>query len=144
MHELQAAYPLAVELDGQVQVRPRRGDPDHLDQRAVAQRRLRSRLGCLRVQQVRGHAVEHLHRPGQPHAGDDKLGPPVRGEPDRVGPRRVDAVAFHALHGPAERLDQPPHVIQVVTFCSTGMVADPAHVCLPRRWPDNHDYADRH
>src|SRR5580693_4132328 len=84
------------------------------------------------MEQVRGHAVEHLRGSGQAHASDDQLGPPVRREPHRVGPRRVDAVAFHALHGPAVHDDQRPHVVLVVTLSGTWMVADPAHVCLPR------------
>ena len=137
VHQLQAADPPAVELHGHVQVRPRRGDPDHLDDRAVEQRRLRPRLGCPGVQQVRGHAVEHLRGPGQAHAGDDELGPAARGEPDRVGPRRVDAVAFHPLHGPAERADQLPQVVLVVTLGGTRMVAKPAHACLP--WHSGRD-----
>ena len=123
VHQLQAADPLAVELHGHVQVRPRRGHPDHLDQRAVEQRRLRPRLGCRVVQQMRSHAVEHLRGPGQAHAGDDELGPAVRGEPDRVGPRRVNAVAFHALHGPAERGDQLSQVVLVIELGGTRMVA---------------------
>src|SRR6516225_1250104 len=60
VHELQAADPVAVQLDGQVQVGPGHGDPDDLDQRAVTQRLLRPRLGLIAMQQVRGYPLSTL------------------------------------------------------------------------------------
>src|SRR5579872_2267198 len=101
VHELQRADVWPVETDSHHQVRVGHRDPDYFDELTVDELDLGAGHRRLGMYGVLGHPVQQGRCPPRRQSGDDELWQVGLSEAYRVRPRRVNAIAFDALHDPA-------------------------------------------